>query len=113
MAGETYVEPDSGLLEWDFVTRYGLVSKRTGSHTLSARYDDFQVSSGRASVYGDQRGHALTLAYRFEPGAHWRFTLEGIRARSFQGNRVLFEGGPPFATETTVQLAIRYALSSH
>lgn len=114
LAGSTYVEPDEiGLLEWDFVTRYLLVSKRSGPHTFSARYDDFRVSGQQPFPLGDQAGHALTLAYRFEPDAHWRFTLEWVRARDYQTNRELFAAAAPFATESTLQLAIRYALSNH
>ncbi len=114
MAGATYVAPDEvGLLEWDFVTRYVLISKRTGPHTLSVRYDDFKVGAKQTFPAGDQAGHALTLAYRFEPNSHWRFTLEWVRARSFDGNRLVLEGAAPFSTESNVQLAIRYALSTH
>jgi hypothetical protein len=114
MAGETYVEPDElGLLGWRFVTRYVLVSKRAGRNTFSARFDDYQVSADQAFALGDQGGHAVTLAYRFEPNAHWRFTLEGVRARGFQTNRAIFYGEAPFATQSNVQLAVRYAVSSH
>ena len=114
MAGETYVAPDEvGLLEWDFVTRYVLISKRLGAHTLSARYDDFKVNAEQTFPLGAQAGHALTLAYRFEPNNHWRFTLEWVRARGFQGNRAVLEGVAPFATESDAQLAIRYAVSNH
>jgi hypothetical protein len=114
MAGETFVEPDDlGLLGWEYVTRYVLVSKRQGRSTFSARYDDFKVNALQASPLGDQGGHAVTLAYRFEPNAHWRFTVEGVRARGFQTNRAIFFGETPFATQSNVQLAIRYALSSH
>jgi hypothetical protein len=114
MAGETYVAPDEfGLLEWSFVTRYALISKRTGAHTVSARYDDFKVDAEQTFPEGAQVGHALTLAYRFEPNSHWRFTLEWVRARSFEGNRPALQGAAPFDTQSNVQLAIRYALSNH
>jgi hypothetical protein len=114
MAGTTDVEPEEfGLLRWDFVTRYVLLSKRSGVHTFSARYDDFKVDPEQSYAMGDQAGHALTLAYRLEPGTHWRFTLEWVRARGFQANRALLADEAPFATQSAVQLAIRYALSSH
>jgi hypothetical protein len=114
MAGTTYVEPEGlGLLEWDFVTRYVLVAKRSGQSTVSARYDDFTVSGKQIFPFGDQAGHAVTLAYRYEPNALWRFTLEWVRARGFQSNRAIFAGETPFATMSDVQLAIRYALSNH
>ncbi len=55
----------------------------------------------------------MTAAYRFEPNDHWRFTLGAIRTRGFQANRALYAGELPFATESLVQLAIRYAVSNH
>ncbi len=114
MDGVTFVDPEEfGLLRWDFVTRYALLSKRSGRSTLSARYDDFSVSARQAFPLGDQGGHALTLAYRLEPDAHWRLTLEWVRVRGFQTNRAIFAGDAPFATMSNLQLAIRYALSSH
>ncbi len=114
MAGVTFVAPEEfGLLRWDFVTRYALISKRSARHTFSARYDDFTVNGKQPFPIGDQGGHALTLAYRFERDAHWRFTLEWVRARDFQINRAIFAGAMPFATESDVQLAIRYAVSNH
>jgi hypothetical protein len=114
MAGQTFVQPDDvGLLGWNFVTRYVLLSKRSGRNTFSVRYDDFKVGAEQSMDWGDQAGHAITLAYRFEPNSHWRFTLEGVRTRGFQANRTILEGEPPFATQSLVQLAIRYAVSNH
>jgi hypothetical protein len=114
MAGTTEVAPEQfGLLRWEFVTRYVLLSKRSGAHTFSARYDDFKVAAQQSYPMGNQGGHALTLAYRLEPGSHWRFTLEWVRARGFQANRTLLTDEAPFATQSEVQLAIRYALSNH
>jgi hypothetical protein len=114
MAGRTAVDPEEfGFLRWDFVTRYLLLSKRSGASTFSARYDDFKVDAAQSFPEGDQAGHALTLAYRLEPDTHWRFTLEWVRTRGLQENGALFADAAPFATQSAVQLAIRYALSSH
>ncbi len=99
--------PDSGL----GILRYG--DDRSGPHALTARFDDFRISSDQASDYGNQDGHAVTLAYRFEPNAHRRFTLEGVRTRGLRVNRQIIAGGAPFATESLVQLAIRYGLSNY
>ena len=71
------------------------------------------MSARQAYPLGDQGGHALTLAYRFEANEHWRFTLEWVRARGFQANRAIYAGAAPFATQSNAQLAIRYAVSSH
>jgi hypothetical protein len=116
MAGETAIEPEgSGLLQWDFVTRYVLVSKRNGHNTFSARFDDFKVSPEEAALggYGAEAGHAVTLDYRFEPNTQWRFTLEWVQVRLSQANPQILEGAMPFATESLLQLSARYAWSNH
>ncbi|HUK01871.1 MAG TPA: hypothetical protein VLW26_06290 [Steroidobacteraceae bacterium] len=113
LGGETSVWPDDvGLLKWDFSTRYALLSKRLGRNTLSARYDNFDVTPSAPGSSGDQSGHAWTLAYRFELDKHWRLTLEWVNARSTQSNRAIFFGEAPFATQNQLQLAIRYAIGS-
>jgi hypothetical protein len=39
-------------------------------------------------------------------------TLEGVRVRSAESNRALFLGETPFATESMIQLAVRYSIGS-
>lgn len=109
--GTTYLEPFGGNLSWPFRARFALVSREMGHHRLSLRYDSFAVDSddpdgGR----GAQHGYAWTAAYVFEPDTHWRFTLEWLRVKTDTANRALLFGDPRLATETQVQLAIRYAL---
>ena len=87
-----------------------LVAKEYREHRLSLRYDDFEVRSPLASGYGAQQGHAWTAAYVFEPGHHWRLTLEWLRVSSRSADRELLLGEPAFAIETQLQLAVRYAL---
>ena len=112
MAGDTVFAPGGIERQWDFVTRYALVSRRMGRHMLSARYDDFRVVARAAATNGNQAGHAVTLAYRFEPDAHWRLTLEWVRARDGQSRRPQSTGLAPFATESLLQLAVRFALGT-
>ena len=57
-----------------------------------------------------QHGHAWTAAYVFEPNPHWRFTLEWLRVSSNTENRALELRTSPIATETEIQLAVRFAL---
>ncbi len=118
--GRTAVAPDDGesdeespLLQWYFRARFLLLSKRFGEQTLSARYDTFSVESDPSGPFGNQNGHAVTVAYRYEPNAHWRFTLEGVRVRSSQSSRVVLLGETPFATESMLQLSVRYAIGSY
>ncbi len=111
LGGVTTIAPPGLTLNWPFQSSFGLLSKRFGRSTLSARYDRFAVQTNAPGVYGAQDGHAWTGAYIFERNAHWRFTLECVRVRSSSANREEL-GGPPLATETQWQLAARYALGS-
>ena len=109
--GETYIEPGGFLIEWEFDARFALLSKRSGPHTLSVRYDDFGIESNLFDEEGEQDGHAWTAAYALERGEHWRFTLEWLRMKSRLGSRAIYLGESPLATESSVQLAVKYALS--
>lgn len=112
MEGGTYVAPAGlGRLGWPFRARYLLLSQRLGRSTLSARYDAFEVD-GESGQSGVQNGHAATLAYGYAIEPHWRFTLEALRVRSSQSNRLIYLGEAPLATEDMVQLAVRYAVGS-
>ncbi|MBV8975170.1 MAG: hypothetical protein JOY74_08610 [Sinobacteraceae bacterium] len=111
LGGITTIAPPSLTLNWPFQSTFGLLSKRFGRSTLSARYDRFAVQTNAPGVYGAQDGHAWTGAYIFDRDAHWRFTLECVRVTSSSANRE-DQGGPALATETQWQLAVRYALGS-
>ncbi len=111
LGGVTTIAPQSTTLNWPFQSTFGLLSKRFGRSAVSARYDRFAVQTNAPELYGAQDGHAWTAAYIFDATAHWRFTLECVRVTSSSVNREE-QGGPPLATETQWQLAIRYALGS-
>jgi hypothetical protein len=110
--GETYITPFGFELEWEFDTRYALLSRRHGPHTFSVRYDDFNVESNLALRESEQHGHAWTAAYIFEHGPHWRATLEWLRVESSLYSRAIYLAQSPFQAESKVELAVRYALSS-
>jgi hypothetical protein len=113
LKGATYISPQGVDERWPFRASYVLLSKRFGRQTLSARYDKFEVDDASATDgddYGWQKGHAFTLAYIFQPGPRWRYTLEWLHVVSASYNREEYEDGPPMASQTQVQLAIRYAL---
>jgi hypothetical protein len=112
LSGETYITPFGFELEWEFDTRYALLAKRHGAHTFSVRYDDFNVESNLPQRESEQHGHAWTAAYVFEHGPHWRCTLEWLRVESTLYSRAIYLGQPPLDTESKIELAIRYALSS-
>jgi len=109
--GETTTAGEGYPQSWPFRAGYALLAERFGRNTLSARYDRFEVDSIGAQGYGAQSGHAWTAAYAYAAGAHWRFTLEWLQVVSSNYQRAEL-GGLPLATETQVQLAIRYAIGS-
>jgi hypothetical protein len=105
LSGETYIAPNNYLLEWEFESRSALVAKAHGRHLLSARYDDFDVAPASES------GHAWTVAYSYDTQKNWRFMLEWLRVRSDVTSRPELLNEPALATETKVELSVRYALS--
>jgi hypothetical protein len=111
LGGETDVTPQGSYSSWPFRARYVLLSKHFGQrHTLSARYDQFEVEGSGDDDDGWQKGHALTLAYVFRPGPRWRCTLEWLHVVSTSYNREEYGNGLPTASQTQLQLAIRYSL---
>ena len=106
--GESSSSDEGWPESWPFKAEYALVAERFGRHTLSARYDWFDVHSIGAGSYGAQSGHALTAAWVFQANAHWRATLEWVQvvSRSYTREEL---GGPAQLTETQLQLAVRYA----
>jgi hypothetical protein len=116
LGGVTSIAPAGQLFNWPFRSEFALLSKRFGRQTLSARYDHFRVDSSSPppdfEPYGRQRGQALTAAWMFEADSHWRLAFEWLAVRSNSFNRPDSLQGPPVATETQIQLAVRYALGS-
>lgn len=110
--GQTSIAPHGFTTQWPFRAGFALISRRFGRHTLSARYDRFSVDVRGAEDDGRQSGHAWTAAYLFDTGAHWRVSLEWLRVESDSYNREDLYGGSPGATQTQVQLAVRYRLGS-
>jgi hypothetical protein len=113
--GQTYVEPHEEDMRWPFRARFALLSRQVGNHRLSVRYDSFAVDSESEDGDGAQHGHAWTVAYVFEPDRHWpdmkwKVTLEWLRVTSDAPYRVEELGTPQVATETQIQLAVRFAL---
>jgi hypothetical protein len=112
LKGNTAIAPGGFYMDWPFKAEYALVAKQLGKHMLSLRYDRFEVDTNIAAIGGAESGHAWTAAYVFTPGEHWRFTLEWLRVTSNSYNRNDAFGLPALATETQLQLAVRYALGS-
>jgi len=113
LQGDTTIAPGGFWLDWPFRAQYALLAQTFGRHTLSARYDRFQVDTGiNDGGDGAEVGHALTAAYVFTLDEHWRFTLEWLHVSSNSYERQDAFNLAPFASETQVQLAVRYALGT-
>lgn len=108
--GQTYISPRGYDKTWPFKATFLLLSKRFDAHTLSVRYDRFEVEGAGDDAEGWQQGHAFTAAYIYQPDSHWRYTLEWLRVVSTSYNREEFGDGPLTGSQTQVQLAVRYAL---
>jgi hypothetical protein len=111
MEGKTAIEPNGFHIQWDFDSRSALLGKGFGHHLLTARYDTFAVKKMRWSNPGSENGHAWAAAYSFAPNENWRFMLEWLRVRSDVKARPALIGEPALATETKVELSVRYAVS--
>ena len=109
--GRTIIEPDNLYFRWNFDSRSAMVGRAFGHHMLTARYDTFNVEMAQWSAPGNEDGHAWTAAYAFEPNDTWRVMLEWLRVRSDVKARPVQLGEPAIATETKVELSVRYAIS--
>ena len=113
LSGGTYISPVGVDERWPFKASFALLSKRLGPHTFSVRYDRFEVDGpGDSAEEGSevwQKGHALTLAYIFQPQPRWRITLEWLHVTSTSYNLEEYQDGPPLERQTQLQLAVRYA----
>lgn len=116
LSGSTYIAPEGFDRRWPFRASFFLISKRFGAHTLSARYDRFEVRApgdpDEDDGYTRQRGHALTLAYVFQPAPPWRVTFEWLHvvSASYMEEDEEDDAAPPPGHQDQLQLAVRYAL---
>jgi hypothetical protein len=112
LRGETYIAPAGVWLGWEYSSRSAMLVKSVGPHRLAVRYDDFEVEfEPNPNGPGNEDGHAWTAAYAFERGDNWRFMLEWLRVTSDVGARPVLLGEPALATESKVELSIRYTIS--
>lgn len=115
LQGDTLIAPPFTTLRWPFRTWYALLARSWGGHSLALRYDEFRVdlreSPGVDAVSGRlQDGHAITAAYVYRPGPHWRFTLEWLRARATTALPADYSTGIAQGAQRQLQFSVRYAL---
>lgn len=109
--GETYIAPGGYWLDWMYDSQSALIAKRTGSHMLTLRYDQFGVEfRDNSALPGSEDGDAWTLAYSWDRGGPWRFALEWLQVKSDVPARLAL-GESPLATETKLEFSARYQLS--
>jgi hypothetical protein len=112
LQGDTYIAPGGFWLEWEYASSSAMLVKSFGAHRLAVRYDDFEVEfEPAAQGAGNEDGHAFDVSYAYERGDTWRFMLEWIRVTSDVAARPLQLGEPALATESKVELSVRYAIS--
>ncbi len=110
--GDTFIAPGGFWLKWEYDSRSALVAKRTGSHMLALRYDQFDVTfRDNPARAGSETGDAWTVAYTWDRGGPWRFAAEWLRVKSDVVERAVTLGENPLATETKIELSARYRLS--
>lgn len=115
LKGATTIEPHGNRLGYPFDAKFLLVSKTNGRHTVSVRYDRFEVLTDFTNAGGDhyaQYGHAWTVAYLFELNAHWRFALEWLNVSTDSSVREALLPGAELAQERKIEASFRYALGS-
>ncbi|HEY1283577.1 MAG TPA: hypothetical protein VGE96_03785 [Steroidobacteraceae bacterium] len=110
LQGDTYIAPGGFWLEWAYASSSALLAKSFGPHRLAVRYDDFEVEF-ESGPQGNEDGHAFDVTYAFERGDTWRFMVEWLRVRSNVAARPVLLGEPALATESKVELSIRYMIS--
>jgi hypothetical protein len=112
LQGDTYIAPGGLSLEWEYASSSAMLVKGFGPHRFAVRYDDFEVEfEANEDGPGNEEGHALDVSYAFEHGDTWRFMLEWIRVKSDVAARPVMLGEPALATESKVELSVRYRIS--
>jgi hypothetical protein len=110
LRGDTYIAPGGLWLEWGYAASSAMLVKSFGAHRLAVRYDDFEVEFEPGGP-GTEDGQAFDVTYAFEHGDTWRFMVEWLRVRSDVASRPVLLGEPALATESKVELSVRYLIS--
>jgi hypothetical protein len=92
-----------------FRAAFALASYEWGRQRLTGRYDEFHTHqlSGLFDPPHSQDGHAWTIAWTYDLGAHWQFVGEWLRAASNFPPRLALDE-LAMQTQTQLQLAARY-----
>jgi hypothetical protein len=89
---------------------YALASVEHRADRVSVRYDKFtteQLSGFYGPPPADETGHAVTIGWMHGFNEHWEAGAEWLRISSAFPPRAA-KGFPPAATDTQIQLAVRY-----
>jgi hypothetical protein len=110
--GSTAIGPNGSSEQFvmNYSSWYALASVERGRDRLSVRFDKFateQLSGFYGPPPADETGHALTAAWMHRFDEHWELGAEWLRVVSDFPPRAA-AGFAPAATDTQVQLAVRY-----
>jgi hypothetical protein len=110
LGGATSILENSAA-EWKYDSTFVLLSKAFGRHRVSARADWFDVNQVESPWFSFSResGDALAIGYGYEHNQHWNFAVEWMEIDSDMSDRTDI-GEPVNATESQLQLQLRYSL---
>ena len=116
MEGDTGVGPSAdgrGRAIVDYWSDFLLISKTVGRQRFTARYDRIHTETTRGAAFFDgwQDGNVMTVAWLFDVNTRWQVIGEALRNDSTLRQRRL-AGDPAAVVEDSIQVAVRYTLSS-
>jgi len=98
----------------EYQSYYLLLTRATGRHRLTARYDNFAVSQNDRIPEDNnpENGHAWTLSYRFDYSRYLEMAAEWMSIKTHRCAYAYY-GLSPDVTETQFQLTARVKFGSH
>jgi hypothetical protein len=99
------------VVDTGFASNFALLTKRVGSHRLSLRYDDFEVSDYDFVPLDDssEHGHAWTVTYGYHQTERVSWRLEWLEVDTVKPSWTYF-GLPEAATERMLQMRLSVRL---
>lgn len=110
MTGSTVMGPvmnGAHVVDVEYESQFGLLSREFGRHRLSVRYDHFLATENDETPLDDntEDGHAWTLAYRFNVFEHVSLAAEWLSIKTHRNSWDYYDIATT-ATETQTQLML-------
>jgi hypothetical protein len=111
MNGSTMMGPfvnGAHLVDVEYYSYFGLLTRAFDKHRISVRYDHFDVSQNDQTPEDDnsENGHAWTLSYQYSHSDAVTIAAEWLSIKTHHGGWVYY-GIPPTAIERQFQLTLR------